>query len=144
MRSRTRRSIKRSLCGLLAVLMSLHGIAVAGGVFAQAAPASEVAPVVATANAGTMPCADMMAVELMVDVPPQTAESVPSEDCDGDCCDQGHGCSMVFCLVGSCLPATLCATHGFPNALVVAGEFPPPALGTIASAQGPPLRPPIA
>lgn len=140
MRSRARQSIRRSLCGLLAALMSLQGIAVAGNAFASVTPTIDTAPLAATAT-DDMPCHDTMASE--PDAPPQ-ADALAEEDCNGDCCGPDHGCGMAYCMAGSFLAVPVAESHSLPPLAMAANEFPPPALGRITSAHGPPLRPPIA
>lgn len=143
MRSRTRQSIKRSLCGLLAILMSLQGMVVAGSAFARGAETVDTASVVAATGDEDMPCHDMMAGESDAIALPQT-DVVGDEDCDGDCCGPDHACGMAYCMAGSCLPASVSAAQHLLYTAAAANEFPPPALGRMTSAHGPPLRPPIA
>lgn len=144
MRSRTRQSIKRSLCGLLVVLMSLQGMAVASGAFTQVAVTSEPVPVVVAPDDEDMPCHDMMMADESDAIVLPQADTAPDENCDGDCCGPDHGCGMAYCMAGSCLPASVSAAHHLLYAAAAANEFPPPALGRMTSAHGPPLRPPIA
>lgn len=143
MRSRTRQSIKRSLCGLLAVLMSLQGIAVASSTFAQAATASEPVPVVVANDDEDMPCHDMMMADESDAVVLPQADAAPNENCDGDCCGPDHGCGMAYCMAGSFLAVPVSASHSLPPLAMAANEFLPPALGRITPGHGPPLRPPI-
>ena len=143
MRSRTRQSIKRSLYGLLAVLMSLQGIAVASSAFAQAAVAEPV-PVVVATDDEDMPCHDMMMADESDAIVLPQADTAPDENCDGDCCGPDHGCGMAYCMAGSCLAAPVAESHSLLHMAMATSEFPPPALGRITPGHGPPLRPPIA
>ena len=142
MRFVPRPSIKRSLCGLLAVLMSLQGVTVAASTFARDALIEAIPTVAAPVNED-MPCHEMTTDEsdIAVQLQPQT---VPDEDCDSDCCAPDHGCGMAYCMAGSCLPASVPAAQFVPYAAATTEAFPPPALGWATPARGPPLRPPIA
>ena len=135
-----RRLIQRSLSGLLAVFMSLHGLVAATGML-EATPAHDESVKVSTANSGSLPCHDM--APAMADESAGT-DLAANEDCGGDCCDQGRDCDMSLCLAGGCLPMAVPASLSIPRDGVVPSMFPSPSLGRIASAHGPPLRPPIA
>lgn len=143
MRSRTRQSIKRSLCGLLAVLMSLQGMAVASNTFAQVAGALEPVPAVVAADDEDMPCHDMMMADESDAIVLSQADTGPDENCDGDCCGPDHGCGMAYCMAGSFLAVPGAESHLLPYLAMAANEFLPPALGRITPGHGPPLRPPI-